>query len=219
MRSIGLVLLTFLLGISCVQAEQGVPGVTGMGVKLGFGYATLNNTVDEFSDEESFAGVVFGAFMTYSFTPAFSLQPELLFVRKGAGGSFMRGRSWRHNYLEVPVLAKYCLSPNTKLKPSLFLGPALAVLLSAEFQSSVIGDPVDIKDAMKGTDFSFVIGGVLEYHHFAFDIRYDISLGNVYDPDEWNRLLDAEEPYDIFHMDQSDTVTNRFFSFALCYRF
>ncbi len=219
MKSFGIVFLTFLLGISCAWAEQGIPGVTGMGVKLGFGYATLDNTVDTFSDEESYAGGTFGAFITYSFTPAFSLQPELLFVMKGAGGSFMRGRSWRHNYLEVPVLAKYCLSPNAKLKPSLFLGPALAVLLSAEFQASANSDPVDIKEVMKGTDFSFVIGGALEYRHFAFDIRYDVSLGNVYDPDEWNRLLDAEEMYDIYHMDQNDTVTNSFFSFALGYRF
>ncbi len=219
MRLITVLLATFLVLVSSALAERTVPGVTGVGVKLGFGYATLDNTVPEFSDEESFAGGTFGAFLTYSFTPAFSVQPELLFVAKGAGGSFFRGRSWRHDYLEIPVVAKYCLSTQTKVKPHLYMGPALAFLLSAEFRSSIIGDDIDVADAMKSTDFSMVMGGALEYRRWTLDVRYDLGLINVYDPDEWNRLLGAEDPTDIYHMEQNDTVANRFFSFALCFTF
>ena len=219
MRLMSIISLTLLVLVSLTQAETSSPGVTGVGIKLGFGYATINTTVDEFEDKESFAGGTFGAFMTYNLTPAVSMQPELLFVAKGAGGSFIRGRSWRHDYLEIPVLVKYCLVQNGNIKPSLFIGPAMALLLSAEFKSSVIGETVDTKDAMKSTDFSFVLGGAFEYRHFSLDIRYDLGMVNVYNPEEWNRILEAEEPWDIFHMAEDDSIKNRFLSFVLCYKF
>lgn len=218
MKSIATALFLCLLTVAA-NAARPIPGITGAGVKVGFGYATLENTVPEFSDEESFAGGTIGGFLTYSFSPALSVQPELLFVAKGSGGGFIRGRSWRHHYLEIPVLAKFCLSPKTSLRPHLFAGPALAFLLSANFQGSVISDEIDIGDAMKGTDVGIVMGGALEYRRFALDIRYDLGLVNVYDADEWNRLLDAQDPLDIFHMKSSDTVKNRFLAFTLCYRF
>jgi hypothetical protein len=219
MRFISVILLTLLILVSLAQAEPRIPGVTGMGVKLGFGYATIGTSVNEFADEDSFAGGTFGGFVTYSLTPELSLQPELLFVAKGSGGSFFRGRSWRHNYLEFPVLMRYSLSQNGTLKPSLFIGPAVAFLLSSDFKSSFIGHTIDTKDAMNGTDLSIVLGGALDYRHFSLDIRYDLGLVNVYDPAKWNQLVGAQDPVDIYHMTQNDSIKNRFFSFALCYRF
>ena len=219
MRQVSIILLALFVLFSCAQAEPRVPGVTGFGAKLGFGLATLSASVDAFEDQESFGGGTFGAFVTYGFTPAISLQPELLLAVKGSGAaSAFFGRGWRHNYLEIPVLVKYNLSPTGTLRPSLFAGPAVALLLSSEFQPA-FGHAIDITEAMKSTDFGFVVGGALEYGHFALDVRYDLGLANVYNPDVWNQLMDAEDPANTYHMTDDDTVKNRVLSFALCYRY
>ena len=220
MRSLTLLWMVMLILLGgLAQAETFVPGVTGYGIKGGFGNATIGSSVQEFDDEDSFAGGTFGAFMTYNISPSIAIQTELLFVAKGAGGWFLRGRSWRHDYLEIPVLVKYSLMPQKKLKPYLFIGPAGAYLLSAEFKSSFLGDTFDTGDAVKSTDFSIIFGGALEYRHFSFDVRYELGLVNVMDPDEWNTILDAGDPLDTYHMNSNDDIKNRYLAFTLCYRF
>jgi hypothetical protein len=201
------------------QAEEYVSGVTGYGAKFGFGLATIGTSMDVFDDEESFAGGTFGVFLDYGLSPRLSLRPELLFVAKGAGGSFLRGRSWRHDYLEIPILLKYHLSENGRLKPNVYAGPAVAFLLSGEFRSSILSEDRDTGDAMKSTDLSIVFGGAVDYKRFSFDVRYTIGMGNVYDPADWNRLLNARETSDLYHMKSDDYMKNRFLSFTLEYRF
>jgi len=212
---------TLILFVLCALAHAGdnVTGVKGVGIKLGFGYATLSADIDNLFDRDSFGSGTFGAYLNYGLSPKLSLQPELLFVAKGEGGSFLRGRSWRHDYLEVPVLLKYCLLCDSKLKPSVYIGTAFSFLLSSEFKSSMFTDTKDTKDAMKSLDLSFVIGGAIDYRRFSLDIRYTIGMVDTYDAAEWNELVDAEDSSDLYYMPSGESVKNRYLSFTLGYRF
>lgn len=212
-------MLVALFAATLVHAQNTIPGVGGYGIKAGFGLATISTTVSEFEDYDSYAGGTLGVFVTYDFTPTVSLQTELLFVAKGAGGEFLRGRSWRHNYIEVPMLLKYCLVSERTFKPSLLFGPALSLLTSAEFKSSIISEDRDTKDAAGSVDVGIAFGGMVEYKHLALDVRYTVGMLNVYDPDKWNDVVDAQDPMDIYHMADDDYIKNRVLSFTLGYRF
>lgn len=218
-KSIAASILLALVVSATAQADQYVPGVTGYGVKMGLDFATINTNVSEFEGYDSFVGGVIGVFVNYGLSPAVSIQPELYFTGKGAGGEIIGGRNWRHHYFELPVLFKYCLSPTRTLKPHLFCGPAFALLTSAEFQSSFISSDRDMKDAASAFDLGFAFGGDLTYKRFVFDLRYTVGMVNVYDPDEWNEIMDSESPSDLYHMASDEHIKNRNVAFTIGFRF
>ncbi|MCX6832711.1 MAG: porin family protein [candidate division Zixibacteria bacterium] len=193
MRPIVTALLTLLLLSLSVQAENRVPGITGMGVKLGSAWATMS-TNDEVFKTGSSGGFTAGAFLTYSISPKLVVQPELLYVAKGSANSnILNSSGFNCGYLEVPVLLKYNPSDKGRLKPGFFLGPAISTLLSAELYSDGFGSnySYDVKNGMKSLDISVIVGGEIEFRSsksvkFIVDVRYSLGLINAVDPTKWN---------------------------------
>ncbi|MDX9857528.1 MAG: porin family protein [candidate division Zixibacteria bacterium] len=218
MKSIAALIPLALLISATAQADQYVPGVTGYGVKMGLDFATIGTNISEFEGYDSFVGGVIGVFVNYGLSPKVALQPELYFTGKGAGGEIIGGRNWRHQYFELPVLLKYCFSPDRTVKPHLFCGPAIALLTSAEFQSSIISDVRDMGDASNSFDLGFAFGGDLTYKRLVFDLRYTIGMVKVYDPDEWNEIMDSESPSDLYHMASDEHIKNRNVALTIGFR-
>lgn len=218
MKSI-IVAVLLLLSASGAHSEARVKGITGWGVKVGPTFSTIGTSVSEFEGYRCHPAGTIGLFVNYGLSRQASLQMELLLFAKGAGGGILGGRSWRHRYVEIPVLFKYCLASERKLRPSVYLGPAFSVLRSAKFRSSILSSYEETDDFARGMDVGISFGGDIAYKHFSLDVRYTVGMVSVYDPDEWNEMLEAEEPSDIYHMRDSDYIKNRCLSFMLGYRF
>ena len=219
MKTIICTVVIVLLVFGLASSQSSELGIQEKGFRVGFGLATMDVSVDGLKDaaEESYAGPVIGFFVNYKLAKSVWLQPELLYVGQGAGGEFLRGRSWRHDYLQLPVLVKYDLTENTKFIPAIYTGVAFSYLLSAEYRSSIISEDIDTKDAAKDFDFSLVVGGALDYRRFTFDLRYTLGLVNVYDNEKWNELLNADL-LDYDYMTADDKMKNINLTFTLEYR-
>lgn len=237
MRLVVTPLLVFLLIGMGAQAQQHVAGVSGYGMKAGVGWASMG-TNDETFNTGTTGGITAGVFVTYTLSPKLALQPELLYASKGSStDNLFFASGFDCSYLEVPILLRYNLTQTGKLKPVLYAGPAVGVLLSGELFSDwfIIGrDGSDVSDGMNSVDFSLVVGGELglpssRRFNFFVDLRYSLGLTNTVDPAKWNdgRTIIDEGDWGIFHWTDYDRpilpsdayARNRVFSIMFGIRF
>jgi hypothetical protein len=203
-----LILLGGMILLLCVSAsaQQAGVGVTGKGLKLGFDIANISTEYTELNDFlDSRVGFSGGAFLTYAFNRQFAVQPEILYVTKGAAKDLF------------PVLLKFDFMPDGKIHPNLFAGPALDVLLASKFH--IISETYDIKDYTKGMDFSLVFGGGFDYKRVTFDIRYSLGLTNIVDAADKINEATGAEPGDSYYLEGDPTVKNTNISFMVGARF
>ncbi len=203
-----------LLFCVAASAQPKVVGVTGFGIKLGFDVAKINTDYSELNDFlDSRTGFIGGAYLTYKLNRQFAVQPEILYVSKGAEKDlFLVSAHWSIDYLEVPVLVSFDIVPEGPVHPNLFAGPALSFLLSSEI--GAFDASYDVADGMKTTDASFVFGGGIKFMRFTFDARYTLGLVNTVDANKVNELTGAA-PNDFYYLEGDPTVKNSNISFMV----
>ena len=169
-------------------------GLTGKGVKVGINIAKFGG--DDAEDLDSKIGLAIGGFITYSVNDRFAIQPEVFYTMKGAksevedfvGETITSTLSF--NYLEIPVLAKLTIPTEGAVEPNVFLGPALAINLSADSKTEFAGVEleVDLKEFTKSVDFGLVVGAGAAYAmgeaDLTVDARYTLGLATIDDPEE-----------------------------------
>jgi opacity protein-like surface antigen len=149
-------------------------------------------------DKGSRTGFAVGGFAEFEFGSNFAIEPQLLYVQKGArysgavddgSGSLLDVSAGINlDYIQLPVLFKAELrKPDNKLTPSVFIGPAIGFNLGCTITAE--GDGQDASedcpdDTFKSTDFSLVFGAGLEFNRFSLQGRYDMGLGSVADADD-----------------------------------
>lgn len=160
-------------------------GVTG-GLEGGLNIADIYG--DDAEDWNSRMAFCAGAFLTLSLVDMFAIQPEVLYARKGtrweeeyAGETYTATLTL--DYLEIPLLAKLSMPLAGIVKPNLFFGPGLGILLSAKVKGE--GVETDIKDDTKSTDFGFVVGAGLDFDLAMSKVtlsgRYTLGLTSIDD--------------------------------------
>ncbi len=178
------------------SAAGKVSGVTGKGIKVGLNLATLTGKgadPDPGESKKSRMGFAVGGFLTYSLNNRWAIQPELLYSQKGVkyeqevlgvpGVTFTNITNL--TYLDIPILVKANIPMDGSFKPSVFLGPALGILLSAEQEIDFGGGKVaiDVKQFMSGIDFGLVFGAgatiPVAGGKVTFDIRYGLGLTTI----------------------------------------
>jgi hypothetical protein len=173
---------TFALMLAAVMVFAAAPlfaaGMT-FGVKAGLNLANLTGDIKDTSMKVGMAG---GAFLTYNITEIFAVQPEVLFMMKGAKGKAEDGTDgkWSVNYIEIPVLLKVNLPTEGKMDPFLAVGPGIGILMSSK-QSD--GESVDVKDYTKSTNFGIIAGAGVAYQMekatLSLEARYEIGLATI----------------------------------------
>ncbi len=170
------------------------PSVAGVkfGVKGGITLADIKAVPDTFSGYkwENKTGLAGGISMELGLPKGFYLQPELLYVQKGAKISFSEEGvtgtiKTNINYIEIPLLFKYNLITGGPTVPSVYVGPFVGFNTKGEFVIKANGyeEREDIKDDLKSTEYGLVFGlgltqnlGVLK---LTLDARYDLGLSNI----------------------------------------
>ena len=219
MKNLILLVAMILLLCVAVSAQETTVGITGKGLKVGFGIANITTDYSELNEFlDSRVGFSGGAFLTYTINRQFAVQPEILYVSKGAAKDlFFFNAHLNLDYLEIPVLLKFDLMPEGKLHLSPYIGPALDVLLASKFH--IINETYDIKDFTKSTDFSLVFGLGLDYKHVTFDVRYDLGLTGIVDAADKINDVTGAVPDDPYYLEGNPTVKNTDLAFMIGYRF
>lgn len=166
-------------------------GVTA-GFKIGVNYADVFG--DDVPDMEALLGADFkskfglcaGGFIQIKLGKVLVIQPEFLYTMKGSRmkeeilGETVKIR-FNLSYVEVPVLVKLMIPTPGGVKPSLFVGPAIAFKLGAKLKAEALGDTTeeDLSDDMEDTGFGLIIGGGLGFGKLTFDVRYSLGLTSI----------------------------------------
>ena len=182
MKKLLVIMGLLLLAIPAMAQDEGT-GLTAKGFKAGINLA--NFTGDQAGDSDMKLGIAAGGFLTYNFSPQFAIQPELLYIMKGAKhGSGDAEEKMKLDYLEVPLMFKFAIPSQGNFKPCLFAGPSFGFLMSAKHEEA--GESVDIKDDVKSMDMGLSFGGGFGVAMAAggmvtFDVRYTMGMSSIDD--------------------------------------
>lgn len=184
-------LLLIFIGIGHFGTAQDV----SFGPKLGFNIATQTGDI---SNEESIGGFRGGAFVNIGLSEKFSLQPELLYSRKGVEQSFSQtalfgtinvNSSYQLDYLSVPIMAKYQFLEIRGFKVFANAGPYFDFLLNANAEASVSAfgqsetTDTTATDFYNTLDFGFAFGTGATYDigpgKVLLNLRYSLGVSNI----------------------------------------
>jgi hypothetical protein len=159
------------------------------GFKAGGIGATQFGDIEDATMKIGFFG---GPFITLPAGESFEFQPEVRFSMEGtkydAAG---QSATLKLSYIEVPVLFKIKILQENDIRPSLYLGPEVSMLLSAK--AKVLETETDVKDNVNNIDAGAVFG--VEFNNdrkLVSDFRVGVGLLNTVDvdgSDETNRNL------------------------------
>jgi len=190
MKKILLILITLLFSLSGIAQKRvtstdpinhnlegsTAPNNTGFGLKGGINLAEVNgNPGTYFSFPEKIVSFHAGAYAQFSITDKFSVQPEVLFSRKGfkvsntgvAGGT----NNISLDYFDVPVLFSFRLLDNF----SLLVGPQASLLITVKENDREL-DKADYKSF----DYGAVGGLEGRFSFFRIGARFNHSFENIY---------------------------------------
>ncbi len=165
----------------------------GMGGLVGLNFATVggkdsNNPVAP----ENKTGFAIGGFVSLRLANMLTLEPQLLFMQKGATGKGSVNNTTvdytvSYNYLEIPVLVKLeiPLAGNVAVKPNVFAGPAFALRVGTPNVTSKTSTQTVDQDIQNSssTDFGLVFGAGARFPGFMrgilVDLRYTLGLSTI----------------------------------------
>ena len=163
---------------------------TMFGVKGGVVVADVSvENVPDLSDPDTRKDIVAGAFLQVPIAGNISLQPEILFIRKGFESPDASAADLRLDYVQVPLLIQYHLLSAGPVTPRLYAGPSLGFeaactlfgsdVEGAEAESDCADENIDTESA----DFGIAFGGGVDVSLGTIvvtgDVRYDLGVTNI----------------------------------------
>ncbi|MBC7572083.1 MAG: PorT family protein [Spirosoma sp.] len=195
-KSMKLMLATATLSAGMLAATvsdsfgQGRPRV---GIKGGLNASSLFYSTNGASNKKERIGFHAGLFAQIPAGEFFAIQPELLYITKGASADynvlgFNGNNSFNLNYAELPVLATFKLGQTVELQA----GPYVGYLLNSNVSSNGdLGSGITTinRDNFNKVDYGLA-GGVNIYFGKAFvGARYEQGLQNIAKSGTANTLL------------------------------
>ena len=174
------------------------------GLKAGLNMANLTGADVIKDNSKSLLGLCAGGFISYSFAPWFSLQPEVLFSQKGMAyeasvGTISYKSTYNLNYIEIPMLIKFSIQTGSVFIPVLYIGPAISIKAGASYyqEQTISGetesDTQDISEYINSMDFNLVSGAGFEIKAgpgaITFEARFDMGFTTI-----WNIEGLPEQP-------------------------
>lgn len=137
------------------------------GLKAGLNLATVSNTGGDLK-----AGFHGGVLAHVHLSPAFSLQPEIMYSTQGS--KYAANSKLLLNYINIPLLLQYNFDNGFRLQG----GPQIGFLIEAK--QKIGTTEFDESDKWKSIDISLPIGiSYLCYSGFGVDARYNIGVTNI----------------------------------------
>jgi opacity protein-like surface antigen len=181
-------------------AERGLSQNPLIGPKAGFNVSRIvgDDAESFWGLDQSHTGFSIGAFITYKFTPNFSIQPEGYYTQLGGkGGDDTDGGSIRIHYVEAPILAKFTLPNQSYVTPYLIAGPSVVFRVGCNLErheggttreggcedwiaETPIGNvPIEIKTTTIGLVLGLGFDVEVWGGAFGLDVRYRWGLSSM----------------------------------------
>jgi hypothetical protein len=164
-----------------VIAAITAPASAQVGLGLTGGVSVSNLDGDDITDADNYTGFSGGAYVNLGLGSALSLEPQLLYTRKGAGSS---DGDLTQDFLQIPALLKYSFgAPGTGVRLFVFAGPVFSYAWSCEIDT---GDGVDCEDfpdvgSENSTIWSGTAGAGLQFGKLGLDVRYETGLSDTFE--------------------------------------
>lgn len=184
--------LVVLLAMTLLMSAVVYPQISiGKGIKGGLNLATVGGAdAEKLGSVTGITGFNAGIFLNIGLPGPFSIRPEVIYTVKGAkitGTSpFPFTSTVTVTYVEIPLLVKFSILaiPGAPMKPVVFAGPSLGILLTSKSKTEIPGQPTqetDGKSDTKSTDMGVVVGVGVDLDLIALsltvDARYTFGLG------------------------------------------
>ncbi len=173
----------FVLVSFAAQAQE-----VRFGLKGGANISSYLLDKDQIEDTEGQWGFQAGIVTEISLTERFALQPELLYVNRGAQYR-VAGITVEEdiNSLDLPVLLKF--KPLEVL--NVYAGPQVSFLLNGKYEygDEGVNFEFDDRDDFNTIDYGFVVGAGVELGSFFVDARYSLGLNNALEDREINDVF------------------------------
>ena len=198
-------LATLLITSISVIGPGSAFGQQTIGFRLGANVANETwNSPSNAPSQTSLTSIMLGIQTDYWIADMLAFEVQLLYDQKGTNtiynGDFSNVQfngtgEVRASYLEIPILLKFRL-PTPLLKPYVFAGPSIGVLLSSSNTSSGItssGQPVSSNksDALNSTDISALVGVGLELH-ITDNLNAFVDVGQAFGLQDVNKNVSVD---------------------------
>jgi hypothetical protein len=201
MKCRGAILAGLVILAASAGKLAGAEGRLAFGFKGGINLADVTgNGAAEAESKVCFSG---GAFGTYRLSRVMSLQPEILYARKGSDKLSIRKEKLRMenvplviDCVDVPLLLRFYFPSQNELTPGFFFGPAVSFTLAGDLRGEMLrdefGQPLqppkwDVVN-IKKISLSVVLGAGVEVDGGPFDwlleFRFSPGLSRFTEPAE-----------------------------------
>ena len=133
------------------------------------------------SDVKSKIGLQLGIAAEIGVNDMFAIQPELLFIQKGAKSKANSDASLNLSYLEIPVLAKVKFGSDAA-KFYAIAGPSIGIAIGGTDKDASGSEDLKFGSdtgQFKRTDFGLQFGAGVNIKNFIIDVRYGLGLSNI----------------------------------------
>ncbi len=203
MKSILGTLLATAVAFS-LSADTALAQGTTFGVKGGITSSKLRGSFIEpdlldveFQRKTSF---VLGGFVAFPMGDTVLVQPEFLYTRRTTNAvddSLNINAQFTFDYLEIPLLFKFSRGASGVTSPAFYVGPTVAIELSAKVTDEALGSDVDVSDEFVDVEFGIVLGGGIDFGQRAYiDVRYSLGLSNIVTDDVFDKgVVNANDAF------------------------
>lgn len=163
-----IMILIVMLSMTIAASAQRKAGVWSITPKVGMNLANLAGDV---SNNSIKVGLVAGVDGMYQATPLIGVSAGVFYSMQGCSGD--GDLKLNYNFINIPVLANFYITPDFALK----IGLQPAFVASAKQKADK--NEYDVKDAMQSIDLSVPIGASYQISDFVIDARYNLGVTKI----------------------------------------
>lgn len=154
------------------------------GLRLGLAFSTVNNSeLDKYDGPNSRTGLNLGAAIGYQLSPSAPvyLESGLYYTEKGGRNNKKQDIDFNLNYLEVPVLVKYCIDIDGTFSLQPYVGGFFAYGIGGKIKwhTDRIIESAFSDDLFKRFDGGLRFGCGAEYQMLYAELSYELGLANI----------------------------------------
>ena len=154
------------------------------GGKLGMSIGNLSSDDPSF-ESRSKGGFVAGGFINVALTSFLSIEPQLLFIQKGAriteSGEDV---TLKLDYFEAPLLGVVSFPRWGPVTPFVYGGPAVGLNVSATAARIGVEEDEDIDAEVKANDLAMTFGGGILVDGLTLEARYTQGVSSIAEGDD-----------------------------------